>query len=100
MAPCTLQELIRTPHVPELSLAAWTDQQAQDSLPDCLSSDMHMCGFTPDNGAGIPAEGSVVRSTKEVPRKLTEGHFAQIDLLCRFEEASPKNTARGTSAQL
>ena len=37
MAPCTPQEHVRTPHVPELSLAVWTAPGAHDELHDLLS---------------------------------------------------------------
>ena len=57
MAPCTSQELIRTLHVPELSLVVWTDQHTQDAPPDRPSPGMHMGGFISDDGVGTPAAG-------------------------------------------
>ena len=77
---CSPQELLRTPRVPELSLAVWTAAGGVEAPTE-------LGGFLVDDAFSPPAAHSTVRTTREVLDKLVDGESVPIDLLSQFEAA-------------
>ena len=78
MSRCSLQEFLRTPRLPELSLEPWTAaREAADPAK--------LGGFLLDDGLSPPSASSTAHTTKEVPDKLVDGDSMPIDLLLQFE---------------
>ena len=100
MASCTPHELLRIPRVPELCLAPWTAQGAQDASTPRSSPAMTLGGFIPHDGPTPLATGSATWSTKQGLGKLVDGDSMPIDVLSQFEAAIPAPTSRGDDTQL
>ena len=63
---CSPQELLRTPRVPEPSLAVWT-------VTGGVEAPTEFGGFLVDDAFSPPPASSTVRTTREVLDKLVDG---------------------------
>ena len=86
MSMCSPHELIRTPRLPELSLAMWTAAGEVDTPAE-------LGGFLVDDVFSPLSTNSAARTTKEVVDKLVDGHSVPIDLLSHFEAAVQTRSA-------
>ena len=74
MSMCSAHEVLRTPRLPELSLAVWTE--ARD-----VATPAELGGVLVDDALSPPPTSSAARTTKEVQDKLVDGDSVPIDLL-------------------
>ena len=80
MSMCSPHQFLRTPHLPELSLAVWTE--AWD-----VATPAELGGFLVDDAFSPPPTKLAARTTKEVLDKLEDGYSVPIDLLLQFDAA-------------
>ena len=93
MSVCSPQDFLRTPRLPELSLAVCT-AAGEAATP------AEFGGFLVDDALSPPPASSVARTTKEVLDKLVDGDFVPIDLLSQFEAAVRPRPAVQNGGQL
>ena len=80
MSMCSPQDFLRTPRLPELSLAVWT-AAGEAAIPAELG------GFLVDDAVSPPPASSAARTRKEVLHTLVDRDSIPIDVLSQFEAA-------------
>ena len=80
MSMCSPHELLRTPRLPELSLAVWTEARE-------VATPAELGGFSVNDAFSPLPTNSAVRTTKEVVDKLVDRDSVPIDLLLQFDAA-------------
>ena len=93
MSMCSPHELLRTPRLPQLSLAVWTAAGEVDAPAE-------LGGFLVDDAFSPLPINSAARTTEEVLDKLVDGDSVPIDLLSQFEAAVQPGAAGREEAQL
>ena len=93
MSVCSPQEILRTPRLPELSLAVWT-AAGEAATPAALG------GFLVDDALSPLRTSSAARTTKEVLDKLVHGNSVPIEVLLQFEAAVRPGPAAPDDGQL
>ena len=93
MPMCSPHELLRTPRLPELSLAVWTAAREIDT-PAGLG------GFLVDDAFSPTPTNSAARATKEVLKKSVDGDSVPIYLLSHFGAAVQPRAAGKEETQL
>ena len=100
LSVCSPHELLRTPCVPDLSLAVWTAADGPDAPTHGSGASTALGGFLTDDASSPPSASSTARTTKEVLEKPVDGDLVPIDLLSQFEASVPPVTLRKSDAQL
>ena len=93
MSMCSPHELLRTPRLPELSLAVWTAAGEVDTRAG-------LGGFLVDHAFSPLPTNPAARTTKEVLDKLVNEDSLPIDLLSQFEAAVQPGAVEKEDAQL